>query len=134
LPKIFQYLSYLIRFYTNDHLPIHVHVQLQQREIKVEFLIAGDDVTLIFKKIKGKLPLTEAEANEVAVFLKAYYKQIIEKWETVFIFHKSVKREVIRKKINRKYNCHRCSLYHRFFYSCQLFYRQDTIIKLLTTI
>ena len=89
MPKIFQYLSYLIRFYTNDHLPIHVHLQIQQRETKVEFLIAGDIVTLVFKKIKGKTPLTEAEANEVAVFLKAYYKQIIEKWETVFIFHKN---------------------------------------------
>ncbi|MDQ3683911.1 MAG: DUF4160 domain-containing protein [Bacteroidota bacterium] len=65
MPKIFQYLSYHIRFYTNDYLPIHVHVQLQRRETKVEFLIAGDDVTLIFKKIKGRLPLTEAEANEV---------------------------------------------------------------------
>ena len=55
MPKIFQYLRYLIRFYTNDHLPIHVHVQLQQRETKVEFRIAGDEVTLIFKKVKGKL-------------------------------------------------------------------------------
>jgi hypothetical protein len=102
MPKIFQYLSYLIRFYTNDHLPIHVHVKLQQRETKVEFLIAGDDVTLVFRKIKGKTPLTEAEANEVAVFLKAYDKQIIEKWQTVFIFHKSVKCEVIRKKLRKK--------------------------------
>ena len=91
MPKIFQYLSYLIRFYTNEHLPVHVHVLLQERETKVEFLIAGDDVTLVFKRIRGKVPLTEAEANEVAVFLKAYYKQIIEKWQTVFIFHKSVK-------------------------------------------
>lgn len=99
MPKIFQYLNYLIRFYTNDHLPIHVHVQLQQRETKVEIIIAEDIVTLVFKKVKGKLPLTESEAKEVAVFLKAYYLQIIEKWETVFIFHKNVKCEIIRKKI-----------------------------------
>ncbi len=39
--------------------------------------------------LKRKHPLTEAEANKVAVFLKAYYKKIIEKWKTVFIFHKS---------------------------------------------
>ena len=40
MPKIFQYLKYMIRFYTNDHLPIHVHVQIQGREMKVEFMIA----------------------------------------------------------------------------------------------
>ena len=70
MPKIFQYLQYVIRFYTNEHLPIHVHVhvQIQNREIKVEFLISGDDLTLVFKKVKGKLPLTEVEAKEVAVF------------------------------------------------------------------
>lgn len=102
MPKIFQYLSYFIRFYTNDHLPIHVHVQMQERETKVEFLIAGDKVTLVFKKVKGRTPLTEQEANEVAVFLKAYYKKIIEKWQTVFILHKVVRCEVIRKKIRKK--------------------------------
>jgi hypothetical protein len=40
MPKIFQYLHYTIRFYTNEHLSIHVHVQIQNREIKVEFRIS----------------------------------------------------------------------------------------------
>ncbi len=108
MPKIFKYLEYIIRFYTNDHLPIHVHVQLQDREIKIELLISEDGITLIFKKVKSKTPLSEAEAKEVAVFLKAYYKQIITKWQTVFIYHqrvkyhKKVKCDVIKKKLGRK--------------------------------
>ncbi len=102
MPKIFQYLQYIIRFYSNDHLPVHVHVQIQQREMKVEFRISEDDVTLLFKKVKGKTPLIEAEANEIAVFLKAFYKQIIEKWQTVFIYHKKVKCDIINKKLNKK--------------------------------
>ena len=102
MPKIFQYLQYIIRFYTNDHLPIHVHVQVQEREVKVEFLIAEDEVTLIYKRVKAKTPLTEAEAREVAVFLKAYHKKIIDKWQTVFIFHKRVKCDVISKRLNKK--------------------------------
>ena len=102
MPKIFQYLNYIIRFYANEHLPVHVHVQLQQREIKAEFQISGDIVTLIFKKVKGKIPLTEAEVREISVFLKAYHKQIIDKWETTFIYHKKVKCDVINKRLNRK--------------------------------
>lgn len=102
MPKIFQYLQYIIRFYTNEHLPIHVHVQIQDREIKVEFQNSEDSLTLIFKKVKGKKPLTHAEAKEVSVFLKSYYEKIIEKWQTVFIYQKNVKCEIIKKKIIRK--------------------------------
>ena len=102
MPKIFQYLQYIIRFYTNDHLPIHVHVQLQDREMKVEFMIAENEITLLFKKVKGKSPLTEAQAKEVSVFLKAYHKQIISKWQTVFIFHKKVKCDIVNKKLIKK--------------------------------
>ncbi len=69
MPKIYEYLNYIIRFYTNYHLPVHVHVQLQQRETKVEFQISEENVTLIFKKVKGRQPVTEAEAKEVAIFL-----------------------------------------------------------------
>jgi hypothetical protein len=74
----------------------------RKREMKVEFRISEDGVTLLFKKVKGKVPLTEAEANEVAVFLKAYFKQVITKWETVFIYHQKVKCDVIKKRVNRK--------------------------------
>lgn len=102
MPKIFQYLNYVIRFYTNDHLPIHVHVQIQDREVKVEFRISGENITLLFKKVKGKTPLSETEAKEVAVFLKSYYKKIIDKWQTVFIYQKKVKCDVINKKLKKK--------------------------------
>jgi len=70
--------------------------------MKVEFMISEGEVTLIFKKVKGKKQLSEAEAKEASLFLKAYYKQIISKWQTVFIYHKKVKCEVINKKLDRK--------------------------------
>lgn len=66
MPKIFQYLGYIIRFYTNDHLPIHVHIEYRGKEVKVEFSIKDELVILLFKKVRGKNPLTEAEAKEVA--------------------------------------------------------------------
>src|SRR4051812_22703012 len=100
MPKIFQYLSYILRFYSNDHLP--VHVQIQQREIKVEFHLEGDVLTLLFKKVKSKEPLTQKEVNEVSVFLKAYYKEIIEKWNKVFINHQVPDFEIITTKLKKK--------------------------------
>lgn len=35
--------------------------------------------------------MTEAEVNEVAVFLKSFHKKIIDKWQTVFIYQKKSK-------------------------------------------
>ncbi len=54
MPEIFEYLSYIIRFYSNDHLPIHVHVQIKERESKAEFLFLEEEVKILFKKVKGK--------------------------------------------------------------------------------
>ena len=104
MPKIFEYLAFILRFYTNDHLPIHVHVQIQEREMKVEFIIEQGVVSLLYKKVKGKEPLTEKEAKEVSVFLKAYHKQIIDKWNKVFIYHQKVENEVIKEKVRIRKN------------------------------
>ncbi len=102
MPKIFQYLNYVIRFYSNDHLPIHVHVQVGQVESKVDFIVNGNNVILVFKKVRGKKPIAHAQAREVGVFLKAYQKEIIEKWQQVFIRNQAVKFEIIRLKLRRK--------------------------------
>jgi Domain of unknown function (DUF4160) len=102
MPRIFEYLAFIIRFYTNEHLPIHVHVQKQEREIKAEFFFSEDGVILVFRKVKGKEPLTEQECREVSVFLKAYNKQIVDKWNKVFVYHQKVSCQVINKKIKKK--------------------------------
>ena len=102
MPKIFEYLTFIIRFYTNEHLPIHVHIQRQDKEIKAEFIFSDNEVILVFKKVKGKEPLTMAECHEVSVFLKAYYKQIVEKWNKVFVYHQKVSCQVISKKLRKR--------------------------------
>jgi Domain of unknown function (DUF4160) len=103
MPKIFEYLAYIIRFYSNDHLPVHVHVQVQDRESKAEFYFdENNGVVLLFKKVKGKEPLTEVETKEVAVFLKEYHLKIIEKWNKVFVFHQKVDCEIVHAKLEKK--------------------------------
>jgi hypothetical protein len=71
-------------------------------ECKVEFLIEGKSVSLVFKKVRGRKPLKLSQAKEVAVFLKAYETKIIEKWQQVFIRNQQVACEVIRKRLARK--------------------------------
>ena len=54
MPKIFEYLSYIIRFYSNDHLPIHVHVQIAERESKAKFLFFEKVIKFYLKKLQAK--------------------------------------------------------------------------------
>jgi hypothetical protein len=101
MPKIFEYLSYIIRFYTNDHLPIHVNVQIEDRESKAEFLFLEDELKILFKRVKGKQPLTLAEAKEVSVFLKSNVNEVIEKWNKVFILNQKVDCKKVNVKLKR---------------------------------
>lgn len=98
MPIIFKYLSFILRFYSNEHLPIYVNVKKQEREMKAEFILEENSVTLLFKKVKGKEPMTE---KEVALFLKTCQKQIIEKWNKVFIYHQKVEFEEIKTRIKK---------------------------------
>ena len=104
MPKIFEYLSYIIRFYSNDHLPIHVHVQIEERESKAEFLFLDKEIKILFKKVKGKEPLTLSEAKEIALFLKKYADEIIEKWNKVFILNQKVDCKKVKIKLKRMKN------------------------------
>lgn len=76
MPKIYQYLNYGIFIYTNDHLPLHVHIFIQYRQVKAELIWINSNLEIHFKKIKGYKPLTTSECKEVAIFVKEYEKQI----------------------------------------------------------
>ena len=98
MPKIYQYINFLLFFYANEHLPIHCHIKRQQREIKAEITYKNGKLVVTFITVKGKPRLTQNEINEVEVFLKWKHLQIVKKWKEFFIFGKSPKFEKINKK------------------------------------
>lgn len=99
MPKIYQYLNFQIFIYTNDHLPVHIHIFIQDRQVKAELIWANNQLEIHFKKIKGYKPLLKSECNDVAIFVRKYEKQIKEKWDKIMYYNQSVKAEVIKKKI-----------------------------------
>ena len=99
MPKIYQYLNFQIFIYTNDHLPVHVHIFIQDRQVKAELIWIDNQLEIHFKKIKGYEPLTKAECKDVAIFVRVYEKQIKEKWDKIMYYNQSVKAEVIKKKL-----------------------------------
>ena len=100
MPKIFEYSGIVFLFYSDDHLPVHVHAQYQQYQNKLEFIYDnGEFVELKIKKVKGNEGLPPAKLAETVSFCKAYQKQILVKWNDFFILKKKIKTEKITKKI-----------------------------------
>jgi len=99
MPKIFQYLNFSIFIYTNDHLPVHIHVSIQDRQVKAELIWANDQLEIHFKKIRGYQPLTNSECKDVAIFVRKYEKKIKEKWDKIMYYNQSVKVEIVKKKL-----------------------------------
>jgi hypothetical protein len=99
MPKIYQYLNFSIFIYTNDHLPVHIHIFIQDRQVKAELIWINDQLEIHFKKIKGYPTLTNTECKDVAIFVRAYEKQIKEKWDKIMYYNQAVKAEVIKKKL-----------------------------------
>jgi hypothetical protein len=79
-----------------------VHVQIQDRESKAKFVFGEEKIILLFKKVRGKKPHTNKEANEISLFLKEYHEKIIEKWNKVLVYHQKVNCEVVKQKIRQK--------------------------------
>ena len=44
MPTLYEYFGLLIFFYSDEHLPIHVHGKYQRRESKAEILVRNREV------------------------------------------------------------------------------------------
>lgn len=94
MPKIYEYMGIVIRFYSNDHEPVHVHAIYGNNIIKVSFHIKTEikkstPVKMIYrttyKTIAGKF--SPSKGKELKKFVSTYKYNIIEKWEQYFKLH-----------------------------------------------
>lgn len=99
MPTIYRYIGFIFKFFTNEHLPVHLHVIKQERQSKIEIEYKKEGLNLTAKKIKGYEPLTPTEIKTAKEFITKYHLQIINKWNQVYIFKKSVSCETISKKL-----------------------------------
>jgi hypothetical protein len=100
MPKIFEYFGLIFLFHSNDHEPIHVHVQSGEFESKIEFEMENGKISnIIFKKIRGKKPVPVAKLTDAKLFVEKYGENIIKKWIDFYVLKKKIKNEIITKKI-----------------------------------
>lgn len=100
MPKIFEYLGFIFFFYSNDHEPIHVHVQKGDKQVKVEMFFNNEDLESVsIRKLNGhSQKLTHAEREKIRTFVEHYHKEIVKKWNDVKA-GKAVRSRKITKEI-----------------------------------
>ncbi len=100
MPKLYEYLGLVVFFYTNEHQPIHVHGEFQNRYAKAEiFLKEGKIVRIVFSNISGKSPLPGNKMKDFRALVRAKADDIVRRWIEYFVFKKHNKPEIITRKL-----------------------------------
>lgn len=100
MPKIYEYFGFIFLFYSNEHEPIHVHVNKEGREIVLDIIMEDGKLAELHRRSSNKMPpLSEKDIAVAEEFVRKYYKNIVEKWVNFFVYKKRVRSTKITKKI-----------------------------------
>ncbi|WAC12203.1 DUF4160 domain-containing protein [Dyadobacter pollutisoli] len=100
MPKILEYFGIVFYFYSNDHLPIHVHVSYNEYETIFEIFF--EDGTLKDLKIRpaaGIEALPTPQLKEARKVIEAYAEVIVNRWTDFFVLKKKVSSIKITQKL-----------------------------------
>lgn len=100
MPKIYEYLGLIIRFFSSEHEPIHIHAFYNDCQTKVEFIIEDGIITeIIYKEVSGYNGLPKEKIKDLEKLVEIYKYEIVQLWIKFFILHEDVKCKKITKKL-----------------------------------
>jgi len=100
MPKIFEYMGIVFFFYSNEHMPIHVHARAGEYESKAEFfLVNGIIESVRITNIPGRDPLKGRDLKNFKIFIEEYAEFMVQKWVDFFVYKKSISFEKINRRI-----------------------------------
>lgn len=99
MPVLYEYFGLVIHFYSDEHDPIHVHVQYNEC-VSIAELVFDEEENLVIQWREDKgIPLPPAQIRRAMELLEAKKKDIVRKWVDYFVFHKGVKKQRITRKL-----------------------------------
>ncbi len=100
MPILYRYLGIEILFFSNDHLPIHVHGVYHDAECKAEIYMRDGQVDeIVFKPIKGAKPLPSQQQHDFEELVNAKAPEIVNAWIEYFVLQKRISATTITKRI-----------------------------------
>ena len=100
MPKLYEYFGLIVMFYANEHEPVHAHGKYQDRESRAEIIVVNGEITGIrYANVAGRAPLGNTEMRHFKELVSARAVEIVSKWIDFFVLHKSVKSELITRRL-----------------------------------
>jgi hypothetical protein len=70
MPILYKYHGIIVKFFSNDHRPIHVHGQYQGYESKAEIVFEDGVAHILIKNVVGKKPLPPTQLKDLGLTKK----------------------------------------------------------------
>ena len=101
MPQIYRYFGLIFYFWSDDHLPAHVHVTDTSETRETVFDLILENSILIEMKMRTdrKPPLKPEEVTKAKAFIGFYYPQIVKKWFQYFVCGEKLKSVTVTKKV-----------------------------------
>ena len=97
---LYEYFGLIFLFYSDDHDPMHLHVQHGDREgIIMLIIVEGKLVELRWRAKRGADMLKEKEQREAEAFIRAMKDDSVAKWTAFYVEHKRISTERITRRI-----------------------------------
>lgn len=85
MPKLYAVLGIVLRFYSDEHRPIHVHAQRDGLESVVEIFFKDGRVSSVRVRRGSPRPLSEKDLRIVRSFVEAHAAEITDAWTGYFV-------------------------------------------------
>lgn len=98
MPTLYEYFGIVIKFFSNEHWPIHVHAFYgADYACKVEFDIKKK--THFYRKVRGYKVLPTAQMRDLKKLINTYESDIIQSWINFVVLNKKISKQRITKRI-----------------------------------
>jgi len=99
MPIVYEYLGIIIRFYSNEHEPIHIHADYDGATVKISLFVKNEVVYRVsYKKEKGTF--NNAKLVDLKHFVSVNKNALLFAWKQYFELNVRTKPIIITKKIN----------------------------------
>ena len=91
MPKIYEYFGLVIRFFSNEHEPIHVHAFYLECQTKIELFIEnGIIIKIAYTKVAGFDYIPTEKMKDLESLIEIHKYDIIQLWIKYFVLKEKV--------------------------------------------
>lgn len=101
MPTLYEYFGIVIKFFSNEHWPIHVHAFYGHHfgcKVEFDFKQVGKKKYHI-RKIKGYYMLPNAQLHDLDKLIQTYQSEILRSWFNFVVLNKRIRKQRITKRI-----------------------------------